>query len=390
MSTFQTFTQAAEQFPQSEELCYLNHAAVSPWAACTEEAVSRFATENVIHGAQHYPKWLKTEQELREKLAQLIGITSTHEIALSKNTSEALSIIAYGLDWKDGDEVIISNQEFPSNRIVWESLAQFGVKLRTANIDQQDPPSAIKQLISPNTRLISISSVQYASGIAINLKALSKLCQENKCLLCVDAIQSLGALPFNQNEIDADFIVADGHKWMMAAEGLALLYVKERHISKLKLYQYGWHMVQQRGNYDALEWQAASDAKRFECGSPNMLGIHALNASLGLLLDIGIENIHQALCERTDYLVDQLSHIEGLSFISHNAEEPRLQSGIICFTIDGFDSQELYQNLMSKNVICANRGGGVRFSPHFYTAKKVIDKAIDILKALVKSNPTKP
>ncbi|WP_156497916.1 aminotransferase class V-fold PLP-dependent enzyme, partial [Oleiphilus sp. HI0043] len=118
MPSFTHFPQAETQFPQDKELCYLNHAAVSPWPACTELAVARFAKENVYSGAQHYPQWLQVEQELRERLAKLIGLSSTHEIALAKNTSEALSMIAYGIEWQAGDEVIISNQEFPSNRIV--------------------------------------------------------------------------------------------------------------------------------------------------------------------------------------------------------------------------------------------------------------------------------
>ncbi len=382
MPHFTNFEPAESQFPQDPELCYLNHAAVSPWPACTEQAIAKFARENVYSGAQHYPQWLKIEQQLRERLAQLIGISATHEIALAKNTSEALSIIAYGIAWQAGDEVIISNQEFPSNRIVWESLSHLGVEVKTANIDEQAPLEAIKQLIGPKTRLVSISSVQYASGIVTDLTSLSKLCKAQQCLLCVDAIQSLGALPFDQNTIDADFIVADGHKWMMAAEGLALFYVKGRHIEALKLHQYGWHMVEQRGNYDTLTWVPAKDAKRFECGSPNMLGAYALHASLGLLLDIGIDNIHRAILERTHYLKIQLTSIEGLSFISPDEQEQALQSGIICFCIAGVDSASLYQQLMSRKIICANRGGGVRFSPHFYTSKQVIDRAIEVLREL--------
>lgn len=383
MPSFTHFPQAETQFPQDKELCYLNHAAVSPWPACTELAVARFAKENVYSGAQHYPQWLKVERELRERLAKLIGLSSTHEIALAKNTSEALSMIAYGIEWQAGDEVIISNQEFPSNRIVWESLSQFGVTVNVADIDKQDPVQAIQQLISPKTRLVSISSVQYASGITIDLPSLSQLCKAEQCLLCVDAIQSLGALPFDQTLIDADFIVADGHKWMMAAEGLALFYVKGIHIETLKLNQFGWHMIEQRGNYDSPEWTPAKDAKRFECGSPNMLGVQALNASLGLLLDIGIDNIHQAICERTNYLKAQLQTIDGLCFISPENKNQARQSGIICFRIEGKDSTELYQTLMSRKVICANRGGGIRFSPHFYTTKRVINRAVEILRDLV-------
>jgi len=243
-----------EHFPLDPSICYLNHAAVSPWPLRTTNALTDFAKENSTFGATNYLKWLETEQQLRARLAKLINTHDTDEITLAKSTSEALSIIAYGIDWQAGDEVIISSHEFPSNRIVWESLAQFGVKTVIADFPTSsastiaDPINSIQSCITKNTRLVSISSVQYASGLRINLDALSLLCQKHQILLCVDAIQSLGAIPFDQNKVQADFIVADGHKWMMAAEGLALLYIKKERQNQLKLTQFGWHMIKDKGN----------------------------------------------------------------------------------------------------------------------------------------------
>lgn len=368
-----------DQFPQDESLCYLNHAAVSPWPKCAAQAVSDFARENVYSGAQHYPKWLKEEQDLKENLRRLINAESVSEIALAKNTSEALSIIAYGLNWQSGDEIIISQQEFPSNRIVWESLANQGVKVIAVEVEQPDPALALIAQCTKNTRLISISSVQYASGLCIDLETLSAACRQKNILLCVDAIQSLGAMPFDQQVIQADFIVADGHKWMMAAEGLALFYIKKPHIPILKLHQFGWHMVADRGNYDSTSWTPAKDASRFECGSPNMLGIHTLNASLKLLLEIDITTIYETLMSRMQLLVELLQSIEGIRF---NSPIPA-QSGIVNFTIAGKDSALLQQHLMKREVICAYRGGGIRFSPHFYTREQTLHKAVEILKSLL-------
>lgn len=372
--------QINKQFPQSEAICYLNHAAVSPWPKCAAEALNRFAEENVTLGAQHYPEWLKVEKNLRKQLCTLINAESTREIGLAKNTSEALSIIAYGLDWQAGDEIIISNQEFPSNRIVWESLASLGVKLVSAEIHESDPVEAIRLAMTPRTRLVSISSVQYANGMTIDLVALGKVCRKNQILLCVDAIQSLGAIPFDQQQVQADFIVADGHKWLMAAEGLALMYIKACHIEALKLHQFGWHMVADRGNYDSLAWEPAKDATRFECGSPNMLGINVLNASLELILSIGVSNIHRQLINRCQYLIDQLQSIPGLQF---NSNIQTLRSGIVNFTIKGQDSAQLHQRLMQNGVICAYRGGGIRFSPHFYTKEQTLLRAVDTLKKIL-------
>ncbi len=374
-------TDFSSEFPQDESICYLNHAAVSPWPKRTQLAVSKFAEENVKFGATYYLEWLKVDKALREQLARLINANSYRDIALSKSTSEALSIIAYGIAWEEGDEVIISNQEFPSNRIVWESLANKGVSVSVANIDGANPIEAIAAKITPNTKLISISSVQYASGLTLDLNRLGALCTENNILFCVDAIQSLGAVPFDLTDTNADFVVADGHKWMMGPEGLALFYVKPEIRDSLTLNQYGWHMVANRGDYTREEWTVAQDATRFECGSPNTLGIHALNASLSLIEELGVTNIQSKLRQVTEYLVEQLLSISDIEILSPllNAN----QSGIVTFRIKHINSEALYAKLMKQGVICACRGGGVRFSPHFYTSKAIIDKAVEKVKATI-------
>lgn len=374
-----------EQFPQVDTLCYLNHAAVSPWPQVTADAIANFAQENVHTGARNYLKWMEQETRLRQHLAQLINANSVEEIALAKSTSEALSIIAYGLTWEAGDQIIISNQEFPSNRIVWESLADQGVEVVEADFEKQQPIDAIASCFTERTRLVSISTVQYASGIRIDCEALSRLCKEHGALLCLDAIQSLGALEFDQQKIAADFIVADGHKWMMAGEGLALLYVNAAHIEHLTLRQYGWHMVAKKGQYDEHEWQPAKDATRFECGSPNMLGIYALSTSLEFLLSIGIEQVEQSLLERVRYLKEKLSAIPNVSLITSQAEHEC--GGIVTFKVSGADHAALYSKLMKNDVICAHRGGGIRFSPGFYTPFETIDLGIERLTTLLAEAP---
>jgi len=372
-----------EQFQQEAGLCYLNHAAVSPWPRVTAEAVKAFAEENTRIGATHYPRWLRIESELRQRLATLLGLSESNEIALAKSTSEALSMIAYGIEWQPGDEILISSHEFPSNRIVWESLESKGVILRQADFSQASPMEALAKHLNPKTKLVSLSTVQYASGIRLDCEAVAERCREHGALLCLDAIQSLGALPFDQNKVEADFIVADGHKWMMASEGLALFYIKRKHIPNLKLNQYGWHMIEAKGDYSKSTWEAAKDATRFECGSPNMLGIHALHASLGFLLEIGIDVIEEEMHKRVDYLIQALKEIDDLNLLS--PQQPAFRGGIVTFSIEAVESTALYQRLMGDQVICANRGGGIRFSPAFYTPYAIIDHAIERLKNAIQA-----
>lgn len=371
------------EFPQDDDLIYLNHAAVAPWPKRTQQAVQSFANENLTFGATHYPDWLKTEQQLRENLRQLINASSTDEIALVKNTSEALSVVAYGIQWQSGDEVIISNEEFPSNAIVWESLAQYGVRTIKVDLYANDlsPEQNLVNAITDKTRLLSISSVQYASGTTLDLKQLGQACKDAGIYFCVDAIQSLGALPMDVQTIQADFVMADGHKWMLGPEGLGVFYCRQAIMPDLKLHQYGWHMIKAAGNYDAQTWEIAETAKRFECGSPNMLGAYALNASLSLLLEVGLEKVAQKVKNNTQYLRAQIDQHDRLELISPAASN-RI-AGITTFKVKDADQKALYQTLMQHHLICANRGGGIRFSPHFYQSETLINRAMERLFSLL-------
>ncbi|NWF39708.1 aminotransferase class V-fold PLP-dependent enzyme [Mariprofundus sp. NF] len=356
------------EFPLDKDLLYLNHAAVGVWPKRTAEAVKAFADENMHRGAAGYLEWLKVERELRGRLKRLINADSVDDIALSKNTSEALSLIAYGLDWQAGDNIVTSNQEFPSNRIVWESLKERGVELRLADISVDDPEAAMLALCDEKTRLLSVSSVQYGTGLRMDLIRLGQFCHDQNILFCVDAIQSLGAIEFDAQACHADFVVADGHKWMLGPEGLAVFYSRSEARDQLKLQQYGWHMVERAGDFDAVDWTPAQAARRFEPGSPNMLGIYALNASLSLFEAVGMDHVQKGVLKRASHLMAWLDAEADLELITPS-EKGRF-AGIVTFRKQGLNREghaALYRELMAKGVICANRAGGIRLSPHFYS-----------------------
>jgi len=362
------------EFPLSPDILYLNHAAVAPWPQRTVAAVARFAQENGVRGAADYASWIRTETRLREHLAELIKAWSPMDVALVKNTSEGLSVVAYGIDWQPGDNVVGIAQEFPSNRIVWESLSTQGVAYRRLDLYASSQPEAdLMNLCDERTRLIALSSVQYARGLRLDLKQLGDFCHGRDILFCVDAIQGLGVVPFDLEHTKADFVVADGHKWMLGPEGVALLYVNPRLRPELRLHQYGWHMVKHRGDYERPDWGPATDARRFECGSPNMLGIHALDASLSLLLEVGIDRIQAAVAKRTQRLIELIDS-QGFELLS--PRDPERRAGILTFRVPGADHQALYQALTDRGVVCARRGGGIRFSPHFYTPHSVLEQAV--------------
>jgi selenocysteine lyase/cysteine desulfurase len=367
----------APEFRIDGRIAYLNHAAVSPWPQRTVDAVRRFAEENGRQGSYAYRQWLAVEAELREQARRLINASSAADIALLKSTSEGLSVVAWGLDWRPGDEVVIPKQEFPSNRVVWESLRGEGVHVRQADLAHPEGPEAgVVGLIGPRTRLVSVSSVQYASGLRLDLETLGDVCRARGVLFCVDAIQSLGAIPFDVTRCRADFVVADGHKWMLGPEGVALFYASPEGRARLRLRQYGWHMVEHAEDFDRKVWEVARNARRFECGSPNSLGIHALHASLSLLLETGLEQVSRNVLERSSYLYDSILEM-GYELLTPWAPDRR--AGIVTFRHPVVSANRLNEALADAGVMCAVRGGGVRLSPHFYTTYDAMDRALDVL-----------
>ena len=365
------------EFPLTDELIYLNHAAVAPWPKRTSAAVIRFAEQNTRYGSHFYLDWLNKESELRSQLQTLLNAPSAEDIALVKNTSEALSFVAYGLTWQAGDNIVSSNEEFPSNRLPWESLADQGVEFRQADLHSADTPEeALFALVDRNTRLITISSIQFASGLRMDLERIGEFCKQRGILFCIDAIQSLGAVQFDVQAYHADFVMADGHKWMFGPEGLGVFYTTPSARDKLKLTQYGWHMMKDTHHYENKPWEVHPTARRFECGSPNMLGIHAFSASLSLLLETGMAAVESLVLGKAGHIMDGIAKNEHLVLLSER--QSRLQSGIVTFKHRTVANDVLYTYLQENGVVCALRGGGIRFSPHFYNTLEEIDRAVEL------------
>ena len=226
-------------------------------------------------------------------------------MAFVKNTSEAVSQIAYGLNWLPGDNIIVGQQEFPANRLPWESLRQSsGVEIR--QVDYYQEPSieqALLARIDRHTRLLTVSSIHYENGYRMDLQTLGNACRQAGVLFCIDAIQSLGAVPFDAPACHADFVCGGSHKWLMAPEGVGIFYCRSDLMHRLKLNQYGWHMTTTPTDYTEQNWQPALDAQRFECGTMNTLGLCALSASLSLILELGIENVAKLIEDKINTLL---------------------------------------------------------------------------------------
>ena len=209
---------------------------------------------------------------------------------------------------------------------------------------------------------------------------MGEYCRSNDILFLLDAIQSIGAVNFDVLDCKAHFVMADGHKWMMGPEGAGCFYCDGEQREKLKITQFGWHMIEAMGNYKTKTWQPAKSARRFECGSPNMLGIHALDASLSLILEVGIEEIEKRNRQHSALMLELIEKHKQLELLS--PPDTNRLGAIVTFKHKTHTPDYVYRELMDKKIMCAERGGGVRFSPHFYTDAERIEKALFIANQL--------
>jgi len=367
----------SQQFVTNVDNVYLNHARLSPWPVCSRQVVETFVTQMQQPTAAVMLEWEQKQQQLRQQLAVLLNAATNTQVALLKNTSEALSIIATGIDWQPQDNIVLAVQEFPSNRLIWQALASQGVNCIWVDLAlHADPEQALIAACNKNTRLLTVSAVQYHDGCKLDLLRLGAFCNTQTIAFCVDAAQQLGAYPIDVQSMQIDFLVACGHKWLCAAEGTGVLYVASKWLTRLKLHQYGWHMLKQ-ADFTSLQVEIATTAQRFEAGSLNTLNELILASSLNMLLELGLQNISNAITERIDYLWQQLNSL-GCEIITPATAKQR--AGIISFKIPRINTAKLCQQLNQQGIICSQRGDYIRLSPHFYITETQLKTVLPKMK----------
>jgi selenocysteine lyase/cysteine desulfurase len=373
-----------KQFNTKTNFIHLNHARLSPWPQCTRETVIRFTQG--MHNATSVQdkKWYEIEQQLRMQLARLLHAPSADHIALLKNTSEALSIIATGLVWQAGDNIVLPLQEFPSNRVVWQALEKQEVQCIFVDLNQHDDPEqALIDACNAHTRLLTVSAVQYSNGLRLDLARLGAFCQiQQPLLFCVDAAQQLGAYPLDVQAMQIDFLVSCGHKWLCGPEGMGILYVNESWLTRLQIQHYGWHMLES-SDFEQQTWKIATTAQRFECGSSNILNSQILHSSLHLFETIGFQVITKALTEHIDYLYAEL---QAAGFNITTPALSKQRAGIISFHVPEKESRILCEYFNQQGLVCSQRGENIRLSPHFYLNEEQLKNIVPRIKQILVAN----
>jgi cysteine desulfurase/selenocysteine lyase len=364
-------------FPITDRYAYLNHAAVGPLPTPSAEAMQRHIAQRQGLGEADHEEWDQRVQNVRSLAACLIGAT-LEEIAFVSSTSHALNIVAAGLDWQPGDNVVCAEGEFPANVYPWVNLRRRGVDVRFAQeVDGRIPLESIASVVDGPTRLVAISFVEFFSGYRNDLAQIGEICRQHGALLCVDAIQGLGALALDVRACGIDFLAAHAAKWLLGPIGIGFLYCRAERLPEIDLVMGGWRGVADQGNYFRYDAAWYADARRFEVGSLNHLGIAGMGGSLQLLLDVGIERIEARIRQLTDYLLAGLLDLGFMVITPH--ERPSERSGIISFVPDNRDPQALAAQLLEAGVAVSARGPCIRVSPHCYNTETEIDRLLDVL-----------
>ena len=353
------------EFPVTKNLIYLNHAAVAPLPRRGAEAMQRLAQDALEYGSLHYSDWMATYEALRVSTARLIN-ASPREIAVVKNTSEGISMVATGLQIEPGEVVVAFTEEFPANLFPWRKLETTGVEVRWLSIfdDLDRIDEAAK-----GAKVLAISFVNYLSGYRVNLEAIGEICARHGCFFFVDAIQGMGAFPVDVQAAKIDALAADGHKWMLGPEGCGVLYVRQERQIQIEPIQIGWTNFAHYADYASRDMTYRSDAGRYESGTLNTIGCYGLRASLDLLLEVGISEVGRAVQSLADQLA---SGAEAHGFVLYCPRSAETGSGIVSVRKPGVDSTTLVRRLKDKGIIAAPRQGWVRFAPHFYISPEDI------------------
>lgn len=369
-----------QEFPVTANRIFFDHAKVSPLPRRVREAVDAFTRDACDFGTAHYAEWIRQTDRVRESFAQWIG-ARPEEVAFVKNTSEGISIVANGLDWREGDNVVIPNIEFPANVYPWLNLQRFKVETRfVPAVDGRVLFDDIVSRVDGRTRIVSVSSVECNSGFRNDLRRIGAFCREKDVLFCVDAIQSLGALSLDVEKDHIDFLAADGHKWLLSVEGLGGFYIRRQLLEKIHPAVVGWDSVVNAHDFMNYDFTFRPDARRFEEGSFNTLSIHAFGAALALLRETGIGRIEARIMELGDRILEHLRR-GGHEILSSTRPDER--SGIIAFSPDA-DLVKLAAYMDENKVSLTVRDGLVRISPHYYNNEDEIGHFFDLLETGVR------
>lgn len=365
-------------FPALEKYTYLNSAAVAPLPTVAVEAVHKQLRDVCENGSANYIDWVATKNRARQLIAQMLKVQA-EQIAFVRNTSDGLSTIANGLQWQKGDNIVSFEREFPSNFYAWRRIRdahQVELRLcpeREGRIDLEE----FINLIDTNTKVVSVSAVQFASGFRADLERIGRAARKFDALFVVDMIQGFGVLPFDLEAQFVDAAAGASHKWLCAPEGCGVLYLGARAQERVAPTLVGWISVENSWDFEDSEQKFKPNALAWETGTGAASLFYGLEQSVRMLSETGAERIAKYLENLTDYLCELLA---GKNFDIISSRAAGEKSQIVCIKPNnGATSNEIAERLSKQNIIVSPRGDRLRIAPHFFNNHTDIERLAENL-----------
>ncbi|MCF2136082.1 MAG: aminotransferase class V-fold PLP-dependent enzyme [Candidatus Thorarchaeota archaeon] len=363
-----------ENFPTLSQMTYLNNASTGIPPAKTVEAMKMYL-EGRVTATGTFDETLMVFKNIRESLAKLLG-GSIENYGTVTSTSDGLNTAAHAIDYPKESNIVISDLEFPSNYIPWQNASKwYDVDLRVAKAtDGAVPTEAYLDLIDENTRIVSVSLVQFGTGYRSDVKALADAVHEVNGILVVDIIQAAGWADIDLVKMDADFAAAQAAKWLIGPIGAGFVYANKRALELMRPRFLGWWGVKNITEYGYAERELLDDAQKFQVGSLALVAHVGFLESLKTLLQIPHKKREQAALFLAHYLQERLDEI-GVEYYQFGPEH---ESPIVSCVPSNVE--EIQKRLTEKQIHCSVRNGRLRVSPHFYNTTEDIDRLIEVLR----------
>ncbi len=374
------------QFPAAGHTVHLNHAGVSPLSVNCAAAMERQIADARDHGPAHIGAWFERVADTRRSLARLVGARAADDIAFTRSTTHGILLLANALPWRDGDNVVITDLEFPANVYPWLSLEWRGVETRVVahRADGRVTLDDLAAALDRRTRVLAVSWVSYGNGFRHDLASLSSLCAERGVLLFADVIQGAGALPLELDRLGVAMAAGGSHKWLMGPPGFGYLYCRPEVVAGMMPALVGWFGVDDPFDFAGPDLgRLRRDARRFEESGPTVTAAFGSGAAVDLLLEVGIDNVAACLERNTTHLVEELRRA-GLSVVSPRGAAD--WSGIVTVVAPPGDAAEMVAALADAGIVAVARGAGVRLSPHFYSSLDELDRAVEVLRRFARGS----
>ncbi|MEW6654592.1 MAG: aminotransferase class V-fold PLP-dependent enzyme, partial [Bacteroidota bacterium] len=282
---------------------YFNHAAIGPWCKPVLDRIAEYSAQRSGTMIENYPFFLEKNTNAKSKLGKILN-TEPERLAWVDNVSNGLNILANGIEWKTGDRIILNDIEFPANIYPFLNLKRLGVEIdivksRNGIVDIDD----IEKAITTNTKLVSISYVQFLSGYRADLNAIGELCKSKGIVFCVDAIQAAGVVQIDVKKSQIDFLCGGTQKWLMSSQGLSFICITEELQKRIVQKNVGWTSVNDAWNLLEYNLSLKSSAESFQNGTINALGVCLFDASLDIFLEFGMNNVEKTILENSEYFI---------------------------------------------------------------------------------------